>query len=65
MYSQINYQGTPVRVSPLGYADLFKWFTNRDTGIPAYSLVNMTTQDAEIVRLGDFRSTTQSGAAGA
>ena len=53
MYSQINYQGTPVRVSPLGYADLFKWFTNREGGIPAYSLVDMTTQDAEIVRLGD------------
>ena len=53
MYSQINYQGAPVRVSPLGYADLFKWFTNRESGIPAYSLVNMTTQDAEIVRLGD------------
>jgi hypothetical protein len=40
-------------VSPLNYADLFKWFTNRESGIPAYSLVNMTTQDAEIVRLGD------------
>ena len=53
LYSQINYQGTPVRVSPLGYADLFKWFTNRDGGIPAYALVNMTTQDAEIVRLDD------------
>ncbi|MEC4177022.1 Tat pathway signal sequence [Adlercreutzia sp. R7] len=53
LYSQINYQGTPVRVSPLGYADLFKWFTNREAGIPAYALVNMTTQDAEIVRLGD------------
>ena len=53
LYSQINYQGTPVRVSPLNYADLFKWFTNRESGIPAYSLVNMTTQDAEIVRLGD------------
>lgn len=53
LYSQINFQGTPVRVSPLGYADLFKWFTNRDGGIPAYSLVNMTTQDAEIVRLED------------
>lgn len=53
LYSQINFQGTPVRVSPLGYADLFKWFTNREGGIPAYSLVNMTTQDAEIVRLGD------------
>ncbi len=53
LYSQINYKGTPVRVSPLGYADLFKWFTNRGEGIPAYSLVNMTTQDAEIVRLGE------------
>mgnify|MGYP001028118685 CR=1 FL=1 len=53
LYSQINYQGTPVRVSPLGYADLFKWFTNREAGIPAYALVDMTTQNAEIVRLGD------------
>ena len=53
LYSQINYKGEPVRVSPLGYADLFKWFTNRGEGIPAYSLVNMTTQNAEIVRLGE------------
>lgn len=53
LYSQINYQSAPVRVSPLGYADLFKWFTNREAGIPAYALVNMTTQDAEIVRLED------------
>lgn len=53
LYSQINYHGAPVRVSPLGYADLFKWFTNRDKGIPGYALVNMTTQDAQIVKLGD------------
>ncbi|MEG2933781.1 MAG: Tat pathway signal sequence [Gordonibacter sp.] len=53
LYSQINYKSAPVRVSPLSYADLFKWFTNREAGIPAYSLVNMTTQDAEIVRLED------------
>lgn len=53
LYSQINYKGKPVRVSPLNYADLIKWFTNRNTGIPAYSLVDMTTQKAEIVRLGD------------
>ena len=53
LYSQINYKGTPVRVSPLGYADLFKWFTNRGEGIPAYALVDMTTQDAAIVRLGE------------
>ncbi|MDD6784979.1 MAG: Tat pathway signal sequence [Eggerthellales bacterium] len=53
LYSQINYKGTPVRVSPLGYADLFKWLTNRSNGLPAYSLVDMTTQDAQIVSLPD------------
>lgn len=51
MYSQINYHGKPVRVSPLNYADLFKWLTNRSTGIPAYVLVDMTTQEAQVVRL--------------
>ena len=53
LYSQINYHEEPVRVSPLNYADLFKWFTNRENGIPAYALVNMTTQDAQIVSLPD------------
>ncbi len=51
LYSQINYNQEPVRVSPLGYADLFKWFTNREAGLPAYALVNMTTQEAQIVTL--------------
>ena len=50
-YSQINYQGRPVRVSPLTYADLFKWLSHRGTGIPAYVLVDMVTQEAEVVRL--------------
>ena len=50
-YSQINYHGHPVRVSPLVYADLFKWLMNRGDGIPAYVLVDMTTQDAQVVRL--------------
>lgn len=50
-YSQINYQGRPVRVSPLAYADLFKWLSNREGGIPAYVLVDMVTQEAEVVRL--------------
>ena len=27
--TQINYQGRPVRVAPIAYADLIKWFTNR------------------------------------
>jgi hypothetical protein len=51
LYSQINYQGAPVRVSPLVYANFFKWFANRDSGIPAYVIVNMTTQDTQVVRL--------------
>lgn len=50
-YSQINYQGRPVRVSPLAYADLFKWLSNRDTGIPAYVLVDMASQETQVVRL--------------
>lgn len=53
IYSQINYHQSPTRVSPLVYADFFKWFNNRDTGIPAYVLVNMTTQDTKIVKLNE------------
>ena len=53
LYSLVNYQGRPVRVSPLGYADLFKWFTNYDTGLPAYVLVDVASQDTRIVRLSE------------
>lgn len=51
LYSQINYHGKPVRVSPLGYADFFKWLNNMNTGLPAYVIVDMTTQDAKVVKL--------------
>ena len=49
--TQINYQGRPVRVAPIDYADLIKWFTNRGEGLPAYVLVDMVTQEASVVRL--------------
>jgi len=49
--SQINYQAKPVRVTPLEYADLVKWITNRSYGIPGYIQIDMTTQDANFVRL--------------
>lgn len=52
-YTQINYQGQPVRVAPLEYADLIKWFTNRSNGLPAYVIVNMVSQEATVVRLPD------------
>ena len=53
IYSQINYQGNPVRVSPLKYANLIKWFTNRSNGIPAYIRINMATQSTELVKLDE------------
>jgi len=49
--TQINYQGRPVRVAPIAYADLIKWITNRGEGLPAYVLVDMVTQEATVVRL--------------
>ena len=49
--TQINYQGRPVRVAPIAYADLVKWFTNRGSGLPAYVIVDMVTQEATVTRL--------------
>lgn len=53
IYSQINYKGNPVRVTPLKYASVIKWFTNRSNGIPAYIRINMATQSTELVKLED------------
>ncbi len=50
-YTQINYRNTPVRVSPLQYADIIKWFTNKDEGVPYYVKIDMATQDTELVKL--------------
>lgn len=50
-YTQINYQGRPVRVTSLRYGDLIKWFTNRSDGLPAYLIIDMVSQEAEVVRL--------------
>ena len=50
-YTQINYKGRPVRIATLMYADLIKWFTNRADGLPAYLLIDMVTQNVELVRL--------------
>ena len=50
-YNQINYRGRPVRVTSLRYGDIIKWFTNRGSGLPAYIIIDMVSQEAEIVRL--------------
>lgn len=51
LYTQINYKEKPTRVTPLNYGNFFKWLTNRKNGIPAYMMIDMTTQDVELVKL--------------
>ncbi len=49
--TQINYKNVPVRVTPLEYGDIFKWFKNTKNGLPAYIIVDMTTQEGKLIRL--------------
>lgn len=51
LYTQSNYNDTPVRITPLRYADIIKWFTNHKDGIPAYIMIDMATQETKLVRL--------------
>lgn len=51
LYSQINYKDTPVRVSPLCYANIIKWITNYSKGIPAYIEIDMATQNTSLIKL--------------
>lgn len=50
-YTQINYQDNPVRVTPLRYASLIKWFNNRKAGLPGYISIDMATKKTSLVRL--------------
>lgn len=50
-YTQINYKGSPYRVTPLTYGDAIKWLYNQNEGVPAYITVNMVTQETNLVRL--------------
>ncbi len=52
-YTQINYHNEPVRVSPLEYADIIKWFTNKNDGIPYYVKIDMASQNTDLVELKD------------
>ena len=52
-YTQINYRSRPVRVTPLRYGDVFKWLNNRSAGLPAYLIIDMVTQEVDVVRLSE------------
>ncbi len=49
--TQINYSDRPVRVTFLNYGDVFKWLNNVRSGIPAYIVIDMTTQEVTVQRL--------------
>lgn len=52
-YSQINYKNKPFRVSPLEYADFLKWMSNKDRGITHYVSIDMSKQEADLVKLDE------------
>lgn len=39
-YPQINYDGRPVRLAMLQYANIIKWVTNVKNGVPGYSIID-------------------------
>lgn len=39
-YSQIDYNGKPIKVAPLNYAGFFKWLNNKGRGITGYVTVD-------------------------
>lgn len=51
-YTLISVKDELYRVSPLEYQDVYKWFQNRNDGIPGFIKVNVTDpNDVELVQL--------------
>lgn len=45
-YTQIDYQGKPIKVAPLEYAGYFKWLNNKKNGIKGYVSVDPVSMSA-------------------
>ena len=50
-YTQINYNDEILRVTPLDYSDVIKYFTNKKGGIKGYVTVNSVTGEAKLIKL--------------
>lgn len=50
-YTQISVDKQPFKVSALKYASFFKWWNNKDKGIPGYVKINPVNSNAEYVEL--------------
>ena len=60
-YKQINYKKAPQKVATLEYADFFKWFSNKEKGIPGYVMVDPVNSEAKYVSLSKPIKYTESG----
>ena len=50
-YTQINYNDEIMRVTPLEYAGLIKWITNRGEGVKGYITVNSVTGESKLNKM--------------
>ena len=50
-YTQINFGGSPKKVSNLEYDNFFKWIMNNTTGVPGMVMVDPVKSDAEYIEL--------------
>lgn len=51
IYTQINYNDTIIRVTPLEYNGLFKFIKNHKTGVTGYITVDSVSGDANLVKV--------------
>ena len=50
-YVQVNIHNSPMKVAPLGYASIFKWYANRKNGVPGYVTVDPVSMSASYKEL--------------
>jgi len=50
-YTQINYNNDIIRVTPLEYAGLIKWISNKKEGVKAYIKVNSVDGESSLIKL--------------
>lgn len=61
-YRQINFKKAPQKISTLEYADFFKWYANKASGIPGYVMVDpVNVTDAKYIELEKPIKYTDSG----
>lgn len=51
LYTQINYNNEIIRVTPLEYDGIIKYFTNRKDGVKGYITVNSVNGEAKLTKL--------------